>query len=302
MYNYNYIGMVNKLKYIRINKQYLNRIYTLSKNDIIVLLYLANNYLNLDDDGIDLDYILNNEEEIIIFERVEDIFYRRLRQDIYTKFENIKIDKVQFFKSLNELINREILIEKKNKLKFNRKMIASVGLNMFAIEKVDGVYVYEKTINPEKFIKVYLFHYDELVNKIYSLKDRDVKVLMRLLKDLDYGIYDLNLVRTNTVSKQEIGNDLRLGIWSVAKSITELRKTDIILKRKRGKYFINPRYFFIGSEKDRENLIKYIEFEKHTDCSSMTLKELYGTNKFNKEDNKTYEYKDEDIIDEDIVD
>lgn len=112
--------------------------------------------------------------------------------------------------------------------------------------------VYKRQIEKEKFMMVYL----ESVSGILKINNPiEYKVLLTLWEMSEFETNRIILVKP---IKEGIANKLKYAFKTVENAISRLAKKDLLVKKGAGIYFLNPKYFFKGSEIARSNAIKVI--------------------------------------------
>jgi len=112
--------------------------------------------------------------------------------------------------------------------------------------------VYKRQIEKEKFMMVYL----ESISGILKINSPiEYKVLLALWEMSEFETNRVILVKP---IKEALAAKLKYGFKTVENSISRLAKKDLLVKKGAGIYFLNPKYFFKGSEIARSNAIKII--------------------------------------------
>lgn len=98
-----------------------------------------------------------------------------------------------------------------------------------------------QTTTVEHFMKVYLnFLTGEL-----NLKDYEKSFIMELFPRVGYETNKFTLLLDD---KQEIATKLGKSVSHINNTITALKKSNVLVVVSRGKYMLNPTYFFRGDE------------------------------------------------------
>ena len=112
--------------------------------------------------------------------------------------------------------------------------------------------VYKRQVEKEKFMMVYL----ESLSGILRINSPiEYKVLLALWEMSEFETNRVILVKP---IKESLARKLNYGFKTVENSISRLAKKDLLVKKGAGIYFLNPKYFFKGSEIARSNAIKVI--------------------------------------------
>lgn len=117
-------------------------------------------------------------------------------------------------------------------------------------------------IDQEKFIMVFLNAIPEIAN---NLERNEMRLLMYIWRvshcDIDSND-EGNIIENNARTKnriRECGCDMKDNAINVY--FTRLAKKDFLLKRGKGTYMLNPKYFYKGSLSSRSHLLFTLESE-----------------------------------------
>jgi len=105
-----------------------------------------------------------------------------------------------------------------------------------------------ETTTAEKFIKVYL----NFISGELNLKDYEKAFILEIFPRVNY---ETNKVTLLLDDKTEIANKLKRSVSHINNMITSLKKSNVLVQVSRGKYMLNPEYFFRGDEIQRGNII-----------------------------------------------
>lgn len=108
-------------------------------------------------------------------------------------------------------------------------------------------YLVERTTN-EKFMKVYL----NFISGELHLKDYEKSFILELFPRVSY---ETNKVTLLLDDKTEIAKKLGKSVSHINNMITNLKKSKVLVLVSRGKYMLNPEYFFRGDEIQRGAVI-----------------------------------------------
>lgn len=119
-----------------------------------------------------------------------------------------------------------------------------------------------KRVQKDKFVMMYL----EDLSGVLDLNTKgDYKVLLSLVSRAGYNT---NEVRIQKDVKTEIAEETGLAYSSVNKAVVSLTRKKLIIRKVfqgktiRGIYTLNPKYFFKGSDIERNNVLQaVIEYE-----------------------------------------
>lgn len=111
-----------------------------------------------------------------------------------------------------------------------------------------------KKVSIDEFIMVFFSSYPE----IFKLRGVTLKVLMCCWKHSSYKIsseMEGNIMNNNTVFKEYCRSQgLVTSDANIDNAVSELAKKEFLIKRCRGEYMLNPKYFFKGSLSSRSKL------------------------------------------------
>lgn len=111
-----------------------------------------------------------------------------------------------------------------------------------------------KKVTLDEFIMVFFASYPELL----KLSGLQLKVLMCCWKYSTYNANNAeegNLLHNNAYFKQYCNEDgLNVPDASIDNAISFLSRKDLLIKRCRGEYLLNPNYFFKGKLTDRSKI------------------------------------------------
>jgi len=111
---------------------------------------------------------------------------------------------------------------------------------------------YKQRVEKDKFMMVYL----ESMGSILKINSPiEYKVLLTLWEMSEFESNRIILVKS---IKKEIANNLGYVFKTVENAISRLLKKNLLVKRERSIYYLNPKYFFKGSEIARAKAIKVI--------------------------------------------
>lgn len=137
------------------------------------------------------------------------------------------------------------------------KIVSEISKDYSIVDKNTGElfdYKQTKKVTIDEFIMVFFASYPEL----FKLKGVPLKVLMCCWKRSSYNPMceeEGNIVCNNTSFKEacrEYGLDTSDA--NIDNAISLLAKRNLLIKRCRGEYLLNPKYFFKGSLSSRSKL------------------------------------------------
>ena len=120
------------------------------------------------------------------------------------------------------------------------------------LKKENTVYVRRAEAEPN-YIKLY-------VDDISSLKDLRPKTGSLMFELLQMMPYD-NLIVLNKFLKEKIAKNINSSLQTVNEGIAILIRKEIILRKARGTFLMNPKYFGRGSWQDIKSLRLSIEYD-----------------------------------------
>lgn len=132
-------------------------------------------------------------------------------------------------------------------------------------------YNYVKKIPIDDFIMVYL----ATLPNLFCLSGQHIKILMTLWKISSYNkawCEDGNIFLNDKYTKEAIrATGLKVSDSCIDVAVSRLAKKEFIIKLARGKYLLNPRYFFKGTLSDRSHIKLSVEVDPETKTSKCFL-------------------------------
>lgn len=111
---------------------------------------------------------------------------------------------------------------------------------------------FTKQTEKEKFVMFYL-------NAMSGLFDIASKSELRIVAEIwQIAEWDTNKVVLIKHVKQEIASKLDFSYQTVQNAISNLSKKKILIRKATGLYYLNPEYFFMGSELAKADAVKII--------------------------------------------
>lgn len=110
----------------------------------------------------------------------------------------------------------------------------------------------QRRVSSERFIMVYL---DDMASILGLSKGAEYKVLMWLWERSEF---DTNKIIIVKAVKKEMENDLGIAFRTIVNSISSLTKKKLLLTTDRSVYYLNPKYFFKGSDLARRKQIRVL--------------------------------------------
>lgn len=118
-----------------------------------------------------------------------------------------------------------------------------------------------KKVSYDDFVLLFL----SSIPEIYKLRGSEIKVLMACLKYSTFnpkGSAEGNFVYNDLDFKDSIRKDgLNLPDTTIDSYISRLTSKGFLIRRCKGKYLLNPRYFFKGTHSDAAKMSLTIEVE-----------------------------------------
>lgn len=111
------------------------------------------------------------------------------------------------------------------------------------------------------YIKMYI----DDVSKLYGLSSGENNVLRELLRYLNYN----NEIIITAYIKNTIKEDLNLSIKLIEKTISRCIKSNIMIRKQRGVYIVNPNLFGKGSWKNILRLRLELTYDVHGKTSNL---------------------------------
>lgn len=122
--------------------------------------------------------------------------------------------------------------------------------------QVKSISIYKK-VSPEQFIRLFLDDLSGLL-KIENMAEYKVMVhLWKMASFKDNGMGN-KLVLVKAI-KEDIAKEIGYSLQSVSNAIGSLVKKRLLINEGRSIYYLNPSYFFKGSESDRKDAIEAYE-------------------------------------------
>lgn len=124
-------------------------------------------------------------------------------------------------------------------------------------EVVSGV-VENVAIDIDSFIMVFL----NSISSLYKLDGMEIKILMHCWKKSMYSVdYSGNIIVNDVEFKNGIvSSGLGVSVSTVDVYISKLCKKEMLIRVSRGKYMLNPRYFWKGVITDRSKLLFKLQY------------------------------------------
>lgn len=110
----------------------------------------------------------------------------------------------------------------------------------------------QRRVSSNRFIMVYL---DDMASVLGLSKGAEYKVLMWLWERAEF---DTNKIVVVKAIKKEMESDLDVAYRTIVNSITSLTRKGLLLNPDRSVYYLNPKYFFKGSEMARRKQIRVL--------------------------------------------
>ena len=105
-----------------------------------------------------------------------------------------------------------------------------------------------KEVKSEDFIRVYL---SDLSGLMKLKGDIEFKVLIWLWKETGWNN---ECVVIEKIKKEKIAEELKVRVQSISDALSRLTKKEVIIKKHRMWYYLNPNMFFKGEEKARKEV------------------------------------------------
>ena len=110
----------------------------------------------------------------------------------------------------------------------------------------------QRRVSSERFIMVYL---DDMASILGLSKGAEYKVLMWLWERAEF---DTNKIVVVKAIKKEMEKELGIAYRTIVNSITSLTRKNLLLNPDRSVYYLNPKFFFKGSEMARRKQIRVL--------------------------------------------
>lgn len=122
--------------------------------------------------------------------------------------------------------------------------------------------IVKKVKNPEQFIQVYL---EDMKGMLEIDNGTHLKVLFLMWRDCQYNSPSKNEGNVVTVLKEDKEkwmNEIGCSLKTVNNAITALKAQGLLIYKSRARYILNPKFFFKGPIKDRQQVIINYEVEE----------------------------------------
>lgn len=110
----------------------------------------------------------------------------------------------------------------------------------------------QRRVSAEKFIMVYL---NDMGNIFQLTSDAQYKVLIALWKRTEFGTNKVIVVKS---VKNDIVKETGVKFRTIANALTSLTKKGLLIRKDRSVYYLNPKYFFKGSDIQRRQQIRVL--------------------------------------------
>lgn len=136
----------------------------------------------------------------------------------------------------------------------SRKMFEEVNIIVDSQtgEQIEHSRRFTKQVEKEKFMMVYL---ENMAGILEVNSPIEFKVLLSLWQLSEFDTNKIFIVKD---TKEEIALKTGYQFKTVENAISKLSKKDLLIRKSTAVYFLNPKYFFKGSEIARANAAKVI--------------------------------------------
>lgn len=110
----------------------------------------------------------------------------------------------------------------------------------------------QRRVSADRFIMVYL---DDMASILGLSKGAEYKVLMWLWERSEF---DTNKIVVVKAVKKEMEQELGIAYRTIVNSITSLTRKNLLLNPDRSVYYLNPKFFFKGSDIARRKQIRVL--------------------------------------------
>lgn len=127
---------------------------------------------------------------------------------------------------------------------------------------VNSSTIVKKTKNPEQFIQVYL---EDMKGMLGIDNGTHLKVLFLMWRDCQYNSPSANEGNVVTIlkdDKERWSKEIGCSIKTINNAITALKTQGLLIGKARARYVLNPKFFFKGPIKERQQVIINYEVEE----------------------------------------
>lgn len=127
---------------------------------------------------------------------------------------------------------------------------------------VNTTTIVKKSKNPEQFIQVYL---EDMKGMLGVDNGTHLKVLFLMWRDSQYNSPSANEGNVVTIlkdDKERWSKEIGCSIKTINNAITALKTQSLLIGKARARYILNPKFFFKGPIKDRQQVIINYEVEE----------------------------------------
>lgn len=207
-------------KLIMFNSDIIKSLLCISKESIIILLYLLSKYNKFENqrDIIDCIEDIEDIEELkyIVSKSFKLSHLEKYNEKCISKYSENLYNIYAFSYALDELTYHKILIDRKM---LNKNMI-NYGNKL------------------TRYNNYFYIEINSIIPKFIKLQLRDIKVLLMCIYNL--SIENDNLIRFNSDYKNELSEVLGYSLHTLNKSIGSLKESQIFISLEKTKYIINP--------------------------------------------------------------
>lgn len=111
---------------------------------------------------------------------------------------------------------------------------------------------FTRVVERDKFIQVYLEDMKGLLN---LTSKTDIRVLISIWEKAQYNSNKIILIKA---IKEDIAKEVGYSYQVVVNSISKLSKMDLLLREDTSVYYLNPKFFFKGSHKNRKDCFEFL--------------------------------------------
>ena len=115
-----------------------------------------------------------------------------------------------------------------------------------------------RKVNQDEFVQIYL---DDLSGLLSISTGNESKLLSILWKKSEWNTENSSMGNKVVIVKpfkDEWAKELGIGLQAINNIISGLVKKNLLIKKDRSVYYLNPKYFFKGFSKDRVKAIKTV--------------------------------------------
>lgn len=106
-----------------------------------------------------------------------------------------------------------------------------------------------KHVDSDEFIRVYL---EDMASFMKISSGMEFKILFLLWSKTKWNNEPMII---DKIVKEDFSKELDIKVQSISDALTRLVKKDILIKNARMRYSLNPKFFFKGDEKAREEVL-----------------------------------------------